>query len=122
MKIVSDVMPITNSISLKKIWPVLIALALLLLPAGCAVLKKEAPVTRERALKRIWSFWHPAFFDDLGYNGLADSIKKSLSYLKKIPLDKQYRFGKDVYAADHLIRSLTRFQNFIERIDILRKL
>lgn len=84
---------------------------LLLLPTGCAWIKKE-PLA-ELALERI-HFLTPDFNDDLVYDGIAPGISRSLSYLKKIPPTQPFRFGPDVYTAAHMVRTLTHFLEFIE--------
>ncbi|MFC1815422.1 murein transglycosylase A [Thermodesulfobacteriota bacterium] len=82
--------------------------------AGCALIKKAPPVTKKPALRRIRTSAYPAFADNLNYDGLAHGILQSLTYLKKLPSTRQFKFGNDLYTTDHLIRSLTYFQNFIE--------
>lgn len=100
----------------------LIALVFLQIVAGCALLKKEVPVTRENAMKRLKAFAYPAFTDDMGYEGISDSIAQSISYLEKVPPVRTYRFGEDVYTADHMIRSLNDFRTFIETDPSLKEL
>jgi membrane-bound lytic murein transglycosylase A len=82
--------------------------------AGCALIKKAPDVAKKPALIRISSSAYPEFADDLNYDGLTHSILQSLIYLKKIPSARQFKFGNDLYTAEHLIRSLTYFLNFIE--------
>ena len=48
------------------------------------------------------------------YNGLEDSLLQSLSYLNKIPADRQFIFGKDQYNARHMIKSLQHFLDYIK--------
>ena len=92
----------------------LIALVFLQIVAGCALLKKEVPVTRENAMKRLKTFAYPAFTDDMDYEGISDSIARSISYLEKVPPVRTYRFGEDAYTAGHMIHSLNRFRTLIE--------
>jgi membrane-bound lytic murein transglycosylase A len=95
-------------------YPVTIAFAMIIvfLVFGCVPTKKKP--TRENAMERI-SFWsYPDFSDDLIYDGLEHSILKSLSYLQKIPVDRQFVFGEDRYTTDHVIKSLQQFLNYIE--------
>jgi membrane-bound lytic murein transglycosylase A len=56
----------------------------------------------------------PDFTDDMTYDGLEHSLQKSLSYLQKIPIDRQFAFGKDRYTAEHMIRSLQYFRDFVQ--------
>jgi len=81
-----------------------------LLP-GCAAIRKEP--SPAPALERV-RFFLPDFGDDLAYDGLAQSIRQSLVYLEKIPPKRPFRFGRDLYTAAHVIRSLTHFLEFIE--------
>jgi len=48
------------------------------------------------------------------YEGLEGSILKSISYLKRIPSDRMFIFGKDGYSAAHMIKSLEHFLSFIQ--------
>ncbi len=79
---------------------------------GCAPRVKKPD--RENAMERISSWSYPDFSDDLRYNGLEHSILKSLSYLQKIPADREFVFGQDRYNTDHMILSLQHFLDFIQ--------
>ncbi len=81
---------------------------------GCAAVKKEPSVIRRAALARISLSEYPVFADDMLYDGLEHSICKSISYLKQVPSDKSFMFGKDSFTADHLIRSLQYFLTCIQ--------
>jgi membrane-bound lytic murein transglycosylase A len=72
------------------------------------------PPTRENAMERISSWSYPDFLDDMTYNGLEDSILQSLSYLNKIPADRQFIFGEDQYNTEHMIKSLQHFLGYIQ--------
>lgn len=48
------------------------------------------------------------------YDGLEHSLQKSLSYLQKIPVDRQFAFGNDRYTTGHMTRSLQYFMDFIQ--------
>jgi membrane-bound lytic murein transglycosylase A len=72
------------------------------------------PPTRENAMERISSWSYPDFLDDMTYNGLEDSILQSLSYLNKIPADRQFIFGTDQYNTEHMIKSLLHFLDYIQ--------
>jgi len=80
-----------------------------LLFTGCALFKKEAPKVRETGLVRIASSDYPEFSDDMDYDGLEHGILKSMLYLNKIPADRKFRFGEDVFDAAHMIRSMELF-------------
>jgi len=79
---------------------------------GCAPSVKKP--SKENVMERISSWSYPDFSDDMFYNGLEHSILKSLSYLQKIPADREFVFGKDHYNTDHMILSLQQFFDFIQ--------
>jgi membrane-bound lytic murein transglycosylase A len=85
--------------------------ALALFIAGCPAPIKKAP--QELAMVRKSTFSYPDFSDDLELEGLEFSISKSLDYLQRVPADRTYQFGKDHYDAEHLIKSLQHFLDFI---------
>jgi len=78
------------------------------------VLEKPLPVTPLHAMVKIPSGDYPQFSDDMGYDGLEHSILQSISYLNRVPADRTFRFGKDVFDTAHMIRSLEHFLNFIQ--------
>jgi membrane-bound lytic murein transglycosylase A len=65
-------------------------------------------------MERISTWSYPGFLDDMTYNGLEDSILQSLSYLNKIPADRQFIFGEDQYNTEHMIKSLQHFLDYIQ--------
>jgi len=69
---------------------------------------------RGAVMERISDRSTPEFADDMTYDGLAHSLQKSLSYLQKIPIDRQFAFGKDLYTTGHMIRSLQYFMDFVQ--------
>ncbi len=75
---------------------------------------KVEPPTRENAMVPISSRSYPDFLDDLTYDGLEHSILQSLSYLNKIPAERQFIFGKHQYNTEHMINSLQHFLDFIQ--------
>ena len=80
--------------------------------SGCT---QPAPEPDEKAvMERIAGRSSPEFTDDMTYDGLEHSLQKSLSYLRKIPLDRQFVFGKDSYTTKHMIRSLQYFMDFVQ--------
>lgn len=84
-----------------------------LLLSGCALFKKK-PLEAKTALIRIVPSDYPEFFDDMDYDGLAASLLQSISYLKRVPSEKKFRFGPDVFNTSHMIRSLEHFLHFIQ--------
>ena len=85
-----------------------------LLLAGCALFRKGPPEVKETGLIKIAASEYPEFLDDLTYEGLADGIQESLSYLRRVPPERTFKFGQDVYTRSHMIRSLEKFLHFIQ--------
>jgi membrane-bound lytic murein transglycosylase A len=82
--------------------------------AGCALFKKEPPEVKDTGLIRIVPSEHPEFLDDMAYSELTNGILGSISYLRRVPSTRTFRFGQDVYDTSHMIRSLEHFLNFIQ--------
>ena len=82
--------------------------------AGCSVLKIHLSLEDEVAMQRVPSYRYPEFSDDMAYDSLEYSISQSISYLKKLPCSRQFRFGKDSFNPIHMIKSLEHFLNFIQ--------
>lgn len=86
-------------------------LLFLCLMAGCAVPPPpEKPLV---PLVPVAPSAYPDFVDDMAFDGIAESLQESLKYLNRVPADTTFRFGADAYDAGHMIRSLERFQAFI---------
>jgi len=79
----------------------------LLLASGCAP-------TKEKVMQRISAWSYPKFQDDMQFDALEYGISQSLSYLNKIPADRQFAFGSDRYTARHMIQSLEYFLEYIK--------
>jgi membrane-bound lytic murein transglycosylase A len=88
----------------------LLALMLLLLPAGCGLLVKPE-ITKLNSLKKVPVSRYPSFQDNGDFSDLAAAIDGSLAYLSRIPDSREFYFNEDVYTAAHLKRSLQTFQN-----------
>ena len=56
---------------------------------------------------------YPRFSDDMGYDGLARAIDRSVAYLRKLPEDRMFVFGQERFSRNHVIDSLERFLSFI---------
>jgi membrane-bound lytic murein transglycosylase A len=91
-----------------------------LLVSGCKPMVK--PPTRENAMERISSWSYPDFIDDIAYQDLEQCIMQSLSYLNKIPADRQFILGEDQYDAEHMIKTLQHFLDFIQTRPALKDL
>ncbi len=81
---------------------------------SCAALKKEPLLFKRPSLSRVWSLWYPKFSDDMAFEGLENSISKSISYLRRVPSGRMFRFGKESYSTAHMIKSLEHFLSFIK--------
>jgi len=82
--------------------------------AGCSVLKIHPSLKDEFAMQKVPSSKYPEFSDDIVCDGLEHGILQSISYLKRIPSSRQFRFGKDTFNAAHMIKSMEHFLNFIQ--------
>jgi peptidoglycan lytic transglycosylase A len=58
---------------------------------------------------------YPKFFDSHGFEGLVSSIDQSLVYFRRVPLSRKYAYGKDIFDAGHMIRSLETFKVLLEK-------
>lgn len=82
---------------------------------GCGLFSKLfTPDPKPLSLVRLSPDEFPLFSDDMFFDSLDQSILQSLNYYKKMPPDKKFAFGPDLYNAAHLIKTLTEFQRFIE--------
>lgn len=99
---------------IKNFYPAGIVFAIIftLVIFGCAPGAKKP--SKENAMEPVSSGSFPDFSDDMLYNGLEHSILKSLSYLHKIPADRDFVFGLDRYNTEHMIQSLEQFLDFIQ--------
>lgn len=87
---------------------IIVAILALSIICACATVPPTEP------LYRIKPSTYPEFSDDMSFDGLQESIQRSLNYLYGKPMDKMFRFGDDEYATTHLIASLQDFLVFIE--------
>ena len=105
-------LPINKTCSLA-----LVAVMALLL-FGCPAPPKPPPappaVEAAPSLVRIDPSAYPNFTDDLDYESLESAIGQSIAYLQTIPTAREFEFGRDRFAAGHILRSLQRFQAFIK--------
>jgi membrane-bound lytic murein transglycosylase A len=82
--------------------------------SGCSIFIGKPVITKETSLKKLKTTAYPDFSDYLRYADLAESINQSLSYLRRIPADRLFYFGKDTFTTPHIIRTLERFLDFIQ--------
>ncbi len=81
---------------------------------GCGSSKgpKETPQT---PLIKILPQNYPQFSDSHSFEGLNHSIDQSLVYFKRVPLSRKYTYGKDIFDAGHMIRSMEVFQALLAK-------
>jgi len=94
-------------------WILASVLMLTLLFSGCTKFIPPPPEIRP-FLKKLASPDYPVFTDDMLFDGLEHAIQQSLSYLHRIPSDKKFTFGNDVYDSEHMIRSMQHFLSFLK--------
>ena len=82
------------------------AVLTIILLAGCTV-------TKDRGLYSLSKISYPHFRDDMAYDGLEHSIRKSIDYLQNVAPEKIFTFDRDQYAASHMIKSLQYFLDFV---------
>jgi len=92
---------------------ILVSLSLFL-AAGCTVFQKIPPEPAAIPLIRLSIAEYPDFTDGLFLDNLVYGIDKSLEYLKKIPEDRSFHFGEDMYRTPHLVLSLETLRDFVE--------
>ncbi len=56
----------------------------------------------------------PELTDDLALDGLVRAAEQSLVYLRRVPVDREFRFGPDTFSRDHLIHSLERLVRLVD--------
>lgn len=88
---------------------------ILFILSGCSLFLKAPDVTSKTSLKKLKASHYPDFSDDHAYKDLGTSIEQSLAYLRKVPADREFSFGKDLITAAHLIASHERFLTFIDQ-------
>ncbi len=86
---------------------------ILLILAGCAAEKPEAPEQPPAALTLLAPSAYPRFSDDLDLDGLVGGIERSLGYLKKLPPERTIRFAAQTVTADQMVTSLMGFLDFL---------
>jgi len=82
--------------------------------SGCYPGIKEE-ITQFTVLKKLKPETYPVFVDDIEFQGLMTSIDNSLLYFRKVPFERKYYYGKEIYTAGHIILSLETFKAFLEK-------
>ena len=106
----------------KRIYLILLACCFLTLVSGCGIFVKKPLITRETSIKKLHPGRYPWFTDHQDYKDLGQTIQHSLAYLKRLPQDRLFFFGKETFTAQHLIASLEFFQAFIKKEPSERRL
>jgi membrane-bound lytic murein transglycosylase A len=83
------------------------------LAIGTVVLLGGCTLAKNRGMYRLSRLLYPGFADDLGYDGLAHSIRQSIDYFHNLSSETVFRFDQDQYTASHMIRSLEHFLEFV---------
>ena len=94
--------------------PPVVAVAIVCLLAGCGWFRPTASPPPP-ALVRLPVAAYPDFSDGFFLDNLSHGIGKSLEYLQRVPAERSFRFGDDLYDAVHLTRSLEVLQDFVEK-------
>ena len=83
--------------------------------AGCATVKPTEPIKEKlvQPMQQLEVYAYPDFTDDLDLDGLAEGISRSLEYFQRIPPDRNFKFGTDLFSADHIRQSLALFRDYI---------
>lgn len=55
----------------------------------------------------------PGLTDDLDAGSLLAAADNSRTYLKRLPADRMFQYGKDAYSAGHLLQSLDMFEKYV---------
>ncbi|MCJ7774136.1 MAG: MltA domain-containing protein [Desulfobacterales bacterium] len=100
-------------ISLKLLKNLIYLFLTAILLSGCALLGSPPPVKKDVSLYQVPSAQYPEFSDDMAYDSLEHAITQSISYFRRLPYSKEFKFGNDTYDASHMILSLELFLNFI---------
>ena len=64
-------------------------------------------------MKKLSSGDYPLFSDDMGFDGLAHALGKSIDYLARLPEDRTFTFAGDTFSRNHIVDSLKKFLAFI---------
>ncbi|MEN8212125.1 MAG: murein transglycosylase A [Thermodesulfobacteriota bacterium] len=101
-----------KKISLNNIW-ICFFVALVCFFTGCFPGVRE-DITKFNSLKKLKLRDYPLFDDKLDLQGLTTSIDNSIAYFKRVPLQRKYQYGKEIYNAAHMIASLETFKEFLQ--------
>jgi len=100
-------------------WLILIGFIVSL--SGCGFFKEPKDIPQTPLIK-VLPHNYPQFSDSRSFEGLNRSIDQSLVYFKRVPLSRKYTYGKDIFDAGHMIRSMEAFQALLAKNPSLREL
>jgi membrane-bound lytic murein transglycosylase A len=99
--------------SFKYIW-IFMALFMFAFFSGCHPGVKEE-ITDHVSLKKLKTSKYPLFIDNMDFADFINSIDNSLTYFKRVPLERKYKYGNEIYTATHMIKSLEIFKGYLEK-------
>ena len=83
--------------------------------SGCGPSGPKGPKeTAEKPMIKLVPRHYPRFLDSMEFEGLSRSIEESLIYFKRVPLTRKYTYGKEIFDAGHMIKSLEAFLTFLD--------
>ena len=72
-------------------------------------------ITPFSSLKKLAPRHYPLFVDAMDFHNLMPSIDNSLAYFNRVPSTRQYRYGRDIYTAGHMVASLEKVKAFLSK-------
>ena len=90
-------------------------ICLVLLSPGCEWLIPRKPYEKLPDLIKLKASQYPDFSDDMDFTGLEESMLESIAYLQKIPGDRKFSFGDDVYNAYDILSSMISINEFFSK-------
>lgn len=120
--ILSETLPVDRMMSMFRMtpffsklsgWGLLSLLLFCLIHPGCSRQPSLLPETKDASMKKLSTGNYPLFTDDMGFDGLAHAIGKSIDYYKKLPEDRVFTFADDTYSRNHMVESLEKFLAFV---------
>jgi membrane-bound lytic murein transglycosylase A len=90
-----------------------LTLGIVCLLMGCASFSALFQPASQKGLRKLSPEHYPVFSDDMAYDGMVHGVAQSIVYLKRVPAERTFAFGNDVFTASHMIGSLEIFASFI---------
>lgn len=91
----------------------IIAMSVFLLLSGCSTKVKKPDIEKPDPLVLLQASEIPLLADDLRQEPLELAIGRSLQYYNRVPENREYRFGKRIYTAGELKKSLLEFLDIV---------